>query len=307
MINVLKKKPVPAPRPVLEESGPAIEMPANKRPSIVDGHAHSAGEFSRGKDIVWTMDGLGVDQVVLCPGPLNEPKKWPVPNLARVIRKRGLGMVGNRLLRLTSGYVSRRFDLDVSNAYVAALARRHPGRIVQACWVDPANTGLTDWLEARQAEWKFKALKVHQCFQRVKANSPGMHDLARFAGAMKIPVFVHLFSRRDALDLLDLIAAHPETIFVIAHVMGLGVFSSAADRDALRNVYFDTSPPNLTPLGLVERALEIFGAGRLLLGSDTPYGRNNLAAAIARVRGLDISAGEKNLILGENARRIYSI
>jgi predicted TIM-barrel fold metal-dependent hydrolase len=282
-------------------------MPAHERPSIIDGHAHSAGEFYRGEDTVQLMDGLGVDQVVLCPGPLNEPKKWPVPNLARIIRKRGLGMVGNRLLLLTSGYVSRRFDFDRSNAYVAALARRHPGRIVQACWVDPADPELTGWLEARYAEWKFKALKVHQCFQRFKADSRGMHDLARFAGARNIPVFVHLFSRRDALDLLKLIVAHPGTIFVIAHVMGLGVFAPADGGDALRNIYFDTSPPNLTPLGLVERALGFFGAGRLLLGSDTPYGKNNLAAAITRIRGLDISDGEKALILGGNARRIYSI
>jgi len=281
-------------------------MAAQELPVIVDAHAHAAGEFCRGGDIVRTLDGLGVDQVVLCPGPLNEPKKWPVPDLARIMKKRGLGMVGNRLLRLTSGYVRRRFDFDVSNAYVAALARRHPGRIAQACWVDPARTGLADWLGAHHAEWKFKALKVHQCFQRFEADSEGMHDLARFAGATKIPVFVHLFSKRDALNLRNLIRAHPETIFVIAHVMGLGVFSAAADQDAFRNVYFDTSPPNLTPRGLVEKALEIFGAGRLLLGSDTPYGKNNLEAAIARVRGLDISDEDKALILGENARRIYS-
>jgi predicted TIM-barrel fold metal-dependent hydrolase len=282
-------------------------MAAREYPFIVDGHAHSAGEFTRGEDIVRTMDGLGVGQVVLCPGPLNEPKKWPVPDLTGIIRKRGLGMVGNRLLRLTSGYVRRRFDFEANNEYVAGLARRHPGRIVQACWVDPARTGLTDWLATRQTEWKFKVLKVHQCFQRFKADSPGMHDLARFAGATKIPVFIHLFSRRDALDLIKLIAAHPGTTFVIAHVMGLGAFSAAADRDALRNVHFDTSPPNLTPLGLIEKALRIFGAGRLLLGSDTPYGKNNLAAAIARVRGLNISEEEKSLILGGNARRIYSL
>jgi predicted TIM-barrel fold metal-dependent hydrolase len=282
-------------------------MPATERFSIVDGHAHSAGEFYRGEDIVRTMDGLGVDTIVLCPGPLNDPKKWPVPNLARVLKKRGLGMVGNRLLRLTAGYVAKRFDIDSSNAYVAALARRYPGRIVQACWVDPANAELAGWLAARHAEWKFKALKVHQCFQRLKADSPGMDELARFAGAAKIPVFIHLYSRRDAVDLLKLIAAHPETTFVIAHLMGLGVFSSTADRAALRNVYFDTSPPNLTPLGLVVRGLETFGVNRLLLGSDTPYGRENLRAAIARVRGLKISDGEKALILGGNARRVYSI
>jgi len=281
-------------------------MPADKSPSIVDGHAHSSGEFCRGEDILRTLDGLGVDTAVLCPGPLNEPRKWPVPALARVFRKRGLGLPGNRLLRLTAGYVARRFDFDESNAYVAALARRYPGRIAQACWVDPARAGLTDWLEARHAEWMFKALKVHQCFQRVRSDSPGMHELARFALAMKIPVFIHLYSKRDAVDLLMLFAAYPDTTFVIAHLLGLEVFA-AADRSLLRNVYFDISPPNLNPLRLVQRALDIFGAERLLLGSDTPYGRDNLRMSIERVRGLDISDENKALILGGNARRVYSI
>jgi predicted TIM-barrel fold metal-dependent hydrolase len=281
-------------------------MPVPERPLIIDGHAHSAGEFCRGEDIIRTLDGLGVDKVVLCPGPINEPKKWPVPPLARVFRKRGLGLPGNRLLRLTAGYVAKRFDFDASNAYVAGLGRRYPGRIVQACWVDPADAGLRVWLEARHDEWKFRALKLHQCYQRFRSDSPGMHELALIAGVRKLPVFIHLYARRDALDLLSLVAAHSETTFVIAHLLGLEVFA-AADRSLLRNVYFDISPPNLNPLRLVKRALRISGAERLLLGSDTPYGKDNLRMSIERVRGLDISDEEKALILGGNARRIYSI
>jgi predicted TIM-barrel fold metal-dependent hydrolase len=271
---------------------------------IVDGHAHSAGEFYRGENIVRILDGLGVDMVVLSPGPVNEPKKWPVPALARVFRKRGLGLSGNRLLRLTAGYVAKRFDFEESNAYVASLARRFPGRIAQACWVDPGNAEVMGGLHVHYDDWKFKAVKLHQCYQRFRSDSPGMHELARFAAERKVPVFVHLYAKRDAVDMLRLIAAHPETTFVIAHLLGLGVFA-AADRSRLRNVFFDISPPNLCPLGLVKRALKIFGPEKLLLGSDTPFGKDNLKMSIDRVRGLDLTENGKALILGGNARRLY--
>jgi len=56
---------------------------------------------------------------------------------------------------------------------------------------------------------------------------------------------------------------------------------------------------------LVERALGIFGAERLLLGSDTPYGRDNLRTSLERVDGLRVPSAEKALILGGNASRIY--
>ncbi len=273
---------------------------------IIDGHAHSAGEVVRGEDVVRTLDALGVAAVILCPGPINEAKKWPVLPIDRVFRRRGLGLPGNRLLRLTSGYVRKRFRFEESNAYVAGLARRHPGRILQACWVDPGDAGALRALPAKHEEWKFKALKVHQCFQRFRAGSPGMDELARFAAERRLPVFIHLYAKRDALELVGLAAAHPGTAFVVAHLLGFEVFARA-DRAHIANVFFDISPPGLCPIELVRRALREFGAGRLLLGSDTPYGKDNLRRAVARVRGLDIADGEKGMILGGNARRLYGI
>jgi predicted TIM-barrel fold metal-dependent hydrolase len=273
---------------------------------IIDGHAHCSGEFFRGEDIVRILDALGVDKVILCPGPVNEPKKWPVPPLANVFRRRGLGLLGNRLLRLASCYVRKHFDFVESNAYVATLARRYPGRIVQACWIDPEDAEATRDLPARLEEWGFKALKVHQCFSRFGSDSPAMLELARFAGERKIPVFIHPYAKRDVIGFLKLAAARPETSFVTAHLLGFTVFA-AADRSVLRNVYFDISPPNLTPLGLVKKALAAFGPERVLLGSDTPYGKNNLKASVERVRGLDIPDEDKGLILGGNARRLYSV
>jgi predicted TIM-barrel fold metal-dependent hydrolase len=281
------------------------KLPLEGGPAI-DGHAHSAGEFFRGEDVVGILDAAGVDTVILCPGPVNEAKKWPVPPLARVFRKRGVGLPGNRLLRLAAGYVGRRFRFDESNAYVASLARRHPRRIVQSCWIDPGEAEAMRNLPERHDAWGFRGLKVHQCFARRRSDSPEMHALARFAGERGLPVFIHLYARRDARGVVELAAAHPQTAFVIGHLLGYGVFA-AADRRRIANVYFDISPPGLCPLALVERALGVFGPERLLLGSDTPYGKDNLRRAVARVHGLNLPEADRALILGGNARRLYSI
>jgi len=271
---------------------------------IVDGHAHAAGEFFAAADIVRHLDEEGVDKVILCPGPIHEPKKYAVPNIARLQGKRRLGFAGNRFLALLARRVNRKVDYGRANAEVAAMARLHPDRIIQSYWVNPADKETTAGLKAKLDDWKFKVLKVHQCFHRVASDGPEMHALARFAAAHSLPLFIHLFSRKDARALVRLIAVHPETTFVIAHLLGLDVFI-AADRSLLGNVYFDTSPPNMVPLWHVRRAIEYFGPERVLLGSDTPYGKNNLRSAVARIRRLGLSGSDERLILGENARRIY--
>lgn len=273
---------------------------------VIDGHAHTSGEFCRGEDVVRILDEAGADEIILCPGPINSPKKWPVPDITKIFKKRGFGFWGNRLLRLARKRVLREFDVVESNAFVAEIARQFPGRIHQAYWTDPSDPGFLEELKKRRAEWKFVAIKLHQCFQKFDVDSVAMRELADYAGAEGLPVFIHLFAERDARDLVKLASAHTRTTFVVAHMLGLEVFARAG-RAALPNVYFDISPPNLTPIGRLLRALEAFGADRLLLGSDTPYGRDNLKEIIARVRRLDIPDSDKALILGGNARRIHAL
>ncbi len=281
-------------------------MAADERSPIIDGHAHSEGEFCHGEDIVTTMDGLGVDKVILCAGPLNTPIEWWVPNLNRILSKRGLRMYGNRFIRLAAVLGRRRIDLDNGNRHVAELARRHPGRIIQAYWADPSRPeGLTE-LAAKHEEWRFRAIKLHQCFERCGCDSPVMHELAAFAADKALPIFIHLYARSDARGLAQLAEAHPGTTFVVAHLLGLDEFIRAGP-EALPNVHYDISPPNLTSIWLVKRAIAVFGSDHVLLGSDTPYGKDNLSAAVERIRNLDIAEAEKALILGGNARRIYSL
>ncbi len=48
------------------------------------------------------------------------------------------------------------------------------------------------------------------------------------------------------------------------------------------------------------------GKHKIVLGSDTPYGKNNLKMNIQRIRNLPIPGAEKKLILGENIQKLLT-
>lgn len=272
---------------------------------IIDGHAHSAGEFFSAEEVVRILDDLYVDKVVLCPGPINEPTKWPVPDLTGILRRRRLNYWGNKIIRLAGRLVPEKHSLPNGNAYVAAMAERYPERIVQAYWVDPKDPQMVAGLERQHRAWGFSVLKVHQCFQHFRFDGQEMQELVDFAREKRLPLFIHHYSKKDAHDLLALVTSNAGTTFIIGHLLGLDVFIGAG-KDKLENVYFDTSPPNLVPEFFVQEALRSFGAGRLLLGSDTPYGRDNLGKNIERIHRLSLPDEEKRLILGGNMQRLLN-
>jgi len=273
---------------------------------IIDGHSHSSGEFWSAERIIPILDELEVDKVVLCPGPANEPTAFPLPDLSRILQSTSLNYLGQKLLRHFGRWTLKLYPLTNGNAYVASLARKFPTRILQCHWVDPNDDRMIAELDVRHREWRFKMLKVHQCLSVFNSDSPGMHALARFAAERSMPFFVHSYLRPDIEELVRFMAGHAETTFIVAHLLGLEVYLEA-DPASLKNVYFDISTPSLVPESYVVKAVGRFGAGRILMGSDTPFGVHPLKKCIARVRGLKIPEDDKRLILGENLRRLLDL
>ncbi|MDR2962496.1 MAG: hypothetical protein LBU90_02475 [Bacteroidales bacterium] len=66
----------------------------------------------------------------------------------------------------------------------------------------------------------------------------------------------------------------PDTAFIVAHLIG---FEDIAGISRSENVCFDLSAPQLISQKRIENALQTVGSKRLFIGSDTPYGSNNLA------------------------------
>ena len=92
---------------------------------------------------------------------------------------------------------------------------------------------------------------------------------------------------------------------IVAHLFGLELFIKSNFKD--ENLYFDISTYQVTSDKRVLKAIDFLGSDKIVMGSDTPYGKDNLKKNIERIRRLDISAKEKELILGENMRKLLKI
>ncbi len=114
-----------------------------------------------------------------------------------------------------------------------------------------------------------------------------------------------------------LAAAYPRLNIVIDHLGAPGTDDWAAEIDAAaqhRNVYCKLSglamlQPSARPY--VQRALALFGPGRLMFGSDWPHGlpeytwKQNLAAFTQAIGAQTIEVREQ--LLGGTAARVYGI
>ena len=271
---------------------------------IIDGHAHSCGEFFEAKGIIEKINRLKVDKVVLLPGVKNGPVQYNyIPGLAKIFNRADMLFAANKMIRLLST-VQQTDDLMERNKYVYLLYSKHPDRIIQFLWVDPHSDKLEADLHEKYKSWGYRGIKLHQCTHNFASDSRELAVVIDFAREKELPVIIHLRSPRDVTGFINTAIKHPRVNFIIAHLIGLELFIS---NRALDNLYFDISPAPLISLKRINLAINSFGAEKVLLGSDTPFGKNNLAQNLNKIYELKISANEKDLIMGGNLQRLLKL
>lgn len=272
---------------------------------IIDGHAHACGDLLRADGILRVLDACEADRVVLVPGEHGSAKTYRLPNLAARAPSAEVATLTNAMTRLVVRVKGLTENLEADNEMVFRLRCEHPDRIIQFYWTLLRDGFDADRVETRLREWAFQGLKLHQCWDRFSISGEAFRAAARFAAENDLPIFIHLGSAGQATALVRFAAEHPETIFVVGHLYRSGCFIRF--EKPLPNVYFDLSCPDLISAKRLAKALAHFGAHRLMLGSDSPYGQDNLARNIHRIRSLDIPEGEKDLILGGNMARLLGL
>lgn len=272
---------------------------------IIDGHAHSCGIFYQAENIIKVLDKLGVDKVVLCTNFENNDKNQFLPNLAKWFPGSDLMLPMNRIIRLINKIASSKSKLMSGNEYVFDLASQHPDRIIQFYWIDPNQTNALVNLKEKFFLWRFKGIKFHQPSAPFRFDNPVLHEIARFAAEQQLPFFIHLYAKKDVENFIRFAPIHPKTNFIIAHLIGLELFEKRQVR--LPNLYFDISPTPLISDKRILKAINLFGAERILLGSDTPFGKDNLKKNIERVNRLPKTTEQKELILGKNIESLLEL
>ncbi len=272
---------------------------------IIDGHAHAAGEFLKPESIIDNLDKFGVDKVILVPGELGSEKSYFLPNLAKLFPANNVVKVTNLLSKLVIKIAGTAKQIPKGNEHVFNLGQKADGRVIQFIWMTQQLENPIQYLNEKLTQWEFKGVKLHQCWENYSVDSDFFRTVAEWTEKKDLPLFIHLYSDNDVKQLIEYKKRHPKLKLIIAHLFDLEIFIEHNYKD--ENLYFDISTIQLTSTKRCMKAIKFVGATNVTFGTDTPYGKDNLKKNIDRIRNLDISIWEKELILGESMRKLLRI
>jgi predicted TIM-barrel fold metal-dependent hydrolase len=266
---------------------------------IIDAHAHAAGDYATAESILTTIKKYKISKVVLCTSPKNNidlkaPPKFPFMKSPSSI------YLLNRMLRL--GYQSFK-DHGDGNQYVFGLMNELPEVVIQFLWVNPLSRSHIDNIERNIENYKVRGIKLHQAWDPFAIDGNEFNELAEVVCAHKLPVFIHLYSKKESWKLLEYAKNNPAVTFIVAHMLGLDIFKE--ERKCLSNVYFDTSGSERVRGRDILQAIQLFGEDHVVFGSDTPYAR--IEDQIDKIDHLELSDRVKERIFEINIRSVLSL
>lgn len=190
----------------------------------------------------------------------------------------------------------------VANDTIAAAVSDHPERLVGFGRVDP-NKGELAVLEAERCfiEYKMSGLKLHPMAQDFPISHPVLSDLMRVVADYQAVVILDSGTRIAPWPALSSLAARfPHVSIIAAHMHGDGYLDAA---QLAPNLYLGTT--DIKSTSSIVEAVSFLGARQIISGSDSPY----IGQQVERdkISSLDISDADKDLLAGENMRRLLRL
>jgi hypothetical protein len=296
---------------------------------VRDAHSHL---FSRGFFRILALQKPGL--------PAENPEQTLVEQLAWDLPPEDTAELASRWVQDLDSHGVEQIALMASlpgdEQSAADAARAFPGRIHGYFMLNPLALGALE--KARHAIDKLglKGICLFPAMHRFSVQSEDLYPIYELAAERKIVVFVHMgvltvgirkklglaspfdMSFSNPIDLHRVALEHPSVNFQIPH-FGAGYFREVLMLgDLAPNVYLDTSSTNswmkyLTPemrlTDVFRRTLEVYGAKRLLFGSDSSFFPRGWNAAVLEVQikileELQVSAEDARAILGGNLQRL---
>jgi Predicted metal-dependent hydrolase of the TIM-barrel fold len=152
-------------------------------------------------------------------------------------------------------------------------------------------------------------LKLHPDFQGYYVDDPSM-DIVYANIAGKMPVLVHSGDETSEFSspkrLANVLDRHPKLTVIAAHLGGYSQWAEAERYIIGRDCYIDTSSSLWAiPPEKAAALIRMHGADKVLFGTDYPLVRHQ--EELARFMALDLTDGEKDKILFENAKRLLKL
>jgi uncharacterized protein len=198
-------------------------------------------------------------------------------------------------------------ELRAANEITAAAVARFPDALAGVVYLSPEHPRASlDELNRHVADGPFVGVKL---WIAMRAADSRLDPLAERIAELGVPVLQHAWYKTvggfpgesTPADVAELARRHPGLLIQMAHLGGAGP-RGVADIAAYPNVVVDTSGGDPV-LGEVDHAVTELGAERVLFGSDAPI--RDPATALAKVLGADLSEVDRQLVLHDNAARLY--
>jgi len=193
------------------------------------------------------------------------------------------------------------------NRWTADGMRRFGGRVLGYCYVNPGyGREALDEVRRCVEDRGFIGIKL---YNEYNCTEPVVFPIVELAIELGVPILQHASHSHyfvedqprmsDGGHLAELALRYPEAMLICAHISGGGdwEWTIKALRHA-RNVLLDTSG-SVTDEGTVEMAAAVVGADRVVFGCDS-----SMTAGVGKIRGANLSAQEKQKILGGNMMRL---
>ena len=193
------------------------------------------------------------------------------------------------------------------NRWTAEGMRRFPGRVLGYCYVNPGygREALEDVRRCIE-DRGFIGIKL---YNEYTCTEPVVFPIVELAIELNVPILHHASHSHyfvedqprmsDGGHLAELARRYPEAMLICAHISGGGDWEWTIK--ALRhapNVLLDTSG-SVTDDGSVDMAAAVVGADRVVFGCDS-----SMTAGVGKIRGANLSAQDKQKILGGNMMRL---
>jgi predicted TIM-barrel fold metal-dependent hydrolase len=193
------------------------------------------------------------------------------------------------------------------NRWTADGMHRFPGRVLGYCYVNPGY-GREALEEIRRCieDREFIGIKL---YNEYTCTEPVVFPVVELAIELGVPILHHALHSHyfvedqprmtDGGHLAELARRYPEAMLICAHISGGGdwEWTIKAARHA-PNVFLDTSG-SATDAGTVDMAVAVVGAERVVFGCDS-----SMTAGVGKIRGADLSAQDKQKILGGNMMKL---
>lgn len=213
--------------------------------------------------------------------------------------------------------------------YTTDVLRSSRGRLFALTSVVPTRSDASE-LVRRDLEAGYIGIKLYPVVRQFHVNDPRARAVYEVAREYQVPVVVHFGFSTDPtadlgygnpLDLNSVAREFSDVTFVVAH-FGAGFFAEVlALAYQLPNVMVDTSGTNnwtrympfeLSLKDVFAKALETFGAERIIFGTDSGggaagYRDHLLDAQLEVLDALQVSNSDRRLILSENACRVFRL